>query len=251
MEPVPCHADIAPYGAYALKAAYQRNMSMALLIAVGIALSAAVAGLLIPGPSTIVIHKDDDGGGSFHPTPPPISRPSEPPISGSNISRPAVTRGTIPKPVPDDAVIDDDAAIKTKDELEEAVTFGPGTGQQGDEDGRPVGGFISAESGDDLFPKRADWIPCEVYPEMVYQVQPVYPREAITLQQEGKVYVAALIDREGGVRNAEVAKSSGVACLDSAAVRGAYLNKFRPGIQNGKPVMVWVTYKVEFSLKSR
>ena len=252
MEPVTSHAEIAPYGAYALKAAYQRNLSLAMLITVAIAFSAAVAGWLIPGPATIVIGDFDPGRGSVRPTQPPIVRQSEPEIQVAGPSGAVVTGSAgIPKPVLDDAIIEDDAVILTRDELRDVVTYGPGTGQEGDQEGPPVGGFIAGVPDDDILPDRREWIRCEIYPEMVYQVQPKYPRAALTLQLEGKVYVAALIDKEGGVRNAEVAKSSGHDCLDSAAVRGAYLNKFRPGIQNGKPVMVWVTYKVEFSLKSQ
>ena len=58
----------------------------------------------------------------------------------------------------------------------------------------------------------------------------------------------ALVDREGKVRQAMVAKSSGTASLDEAAVQAAYKNRFKPGIQNGRPVAVWVTYKVDFTL---
>ena len=45
-----------------------------------------------------------------------------------------------------------------------------------------------------------------------------------------------------------VAKSSGTQSLDEAAVAAATDNVFKPGIQNGRPVNVWVSYKVEFTL---
>jgi TonB family protein len=62
------------------------------------------------------------------------------------------------------------------------------------------------------------------------------------------VWVKALIDKTGSVRRAMVVKTSGTSSLDDAAVKAAYNNKFKPGIQNGQPVHVWVTYKVEFNI---
>ena len=64
----------------------------------------------------------------------------------------------------------------------------------------------------------------------------------------GLVWVKALVDKEGNVRQAMVLKSSGTQAFDDAAVAAAYKNKFKPGIQNGRPVAVWVSYKVEFKL---
>jgi TonB family protein len=57
-----------------------------------------------------------------------------------------------------------------------------------------------------------------------------------------------LVDKDGNVRDALVLKSSGTASLDEAAVEASYDCKFKPGIQNGRPVACWVTYRVEFVL---
>ena len=57
-----------------------------------------------------------------------------------------------------------------------------------------------------------------------------------------------LVDEDGNVMKAMVGKSSGTESLDGAAVEASYKNKFKPGIQNGRPVKVWVTYKVDFTL---
>jgi TonB family protein len=46
-----------------------------------------------------------------------------------------------------------------------------------------------------------------------------------------------------------VGKSSGTESLDEAAVEAAYKCKFKPGIQNNRPIKVWVTYKVDFILE--
>jgi len=52
------------------------------------------------------------------------------------------------------------------------------------------------------------------------------------------------------VLKAQIGKSSGTESLDEAAIEAAYKNKFKPGIQNGRPIKVWVTYKVDFILEN-
>ena len=42
--------------------------------------------------------------------------------------------------------------------------------------------------------------------------------------------------------------SSGVASLDDAAVKAAFKNRFKPGIQNGRPIACWVSYTVDFDI---
>ena len=91
-------------------------------------------------------------------------------------------------------------------------------------------------------------VPLELPPEMVYKHRPDYPRLAKQAGITGTVRVKALVDEEGKVLKAIVAKSSGTVSLDEAATKAAYKNKFTPGIQKGKPVKAWVTYPVEFAL---
>ncbi|MBN1211063.1 MAG: energy transducer TonB [candidate division Zixibacteria bacterium] len=97
-------------------------------------------------------------------------------------------------------------------------------------------------------PSETEFVPLEIYPEMIYQETPVYPEKAESAKIEGMVYIKALIDSEGKVVEAKVGKSSGHDLLDKAAVAAAYKCKFKPGIQKGEPVASWVTYKVDFKL---
>lgn len=101
---------------------------------------------------------------------------------------------------------------------------------------------------DEYLPDPDEFVAVEVYPEMIYMETPEYPRLAEEAGLEGIVWIKALLDKNGDVRDARVGKSSGTASLDQAAVDAAYKCKFKPGIQNGKPVACWVTYKVEFVL---
>jgi TonB family protein len=101
---------------------------------------------------------------------------------------------------------------------------------------------------DDYLPEPDEFVPVEVFPKMVYRAEPVYPPQAIQNGWEGIVWVQALVDKHGVVREARVWKSSGTTCLDEAAVTAAYLCVFSPAIQGGQPVACWVCYKVEFVL---
>ncbi len=97
-------------------------------------------------------------------------------------------------------------------------------------------------------PQPHEFVPVERYPEMITFVQPEYPRLAMQAGIEGTVWIEALVDSHGNVRDALVAKTSGVPSLDEAARNAAYQNKFKPGILDGRPVACWVTYKVDFKL---
>ena len=110
-----------------------------------------------------------------------------------------------------------------------------------------VTGRINADS-NEIFPEEDEFVPVDIMPEMIHRETPEYPSQAKMRGDDGVVWVKALVDKEGNVRNAKIGKSSGSAYLDDAALRVAYKNKFKPGIQNGKPVNVWLSYKVTFAL---
>lgn len=97
-------------------------------------------------------------------------------------------------------------------------------------------------------PASDEFVEVEVLPEMLHETKPDYPREALKKRYQGVVWLKVLINKQGKVLKAVIGKSSGYALLDDAALSVAKKNLFRPGIQNGKPVNVWVTYKVDFSL---
>jgi TonB family protein len=90
-----------------------------------------------------------------------------------------------------------------------------------------------------------DWLS----PDMRYFEKLVYPPDARTSGLVGKVWINVLVDVTGAVRYAVVAKSSGVASLDSSAVDAAYGCLYAPTYANGKSAPVWTQLKVEFSLE--
>jgi TonB family protein len=60
--------------------------------------------------------------------------------------------------------------------------------------------------------------------------------------------VRALVGADGSVLKAVAWVSSGDERLDKAALAAAFKCRFSPALQNGQPVALWVTYKVEFVL---
>lgn len=76
----------------------------------------------------------------------------------------------------------------------------------------------------------------------------VYPPLALEAQIEGRVTVKVLVSESGSVM--KVGSMSGPEAFHSE-VRDKVMNlQFTPGLQNGKPVKVWVTVPFNFRLKN-
>ena len=101
---------------------------------------------------------------------------------------------------------------------------------------------------DDAIPGVDEFIPVETMPEMTDMHQPEYPKELKDANVEAIVYIKAFVNKEGIVKKAVVSKPSGEELFDKSALEASYLNKYKPAMQNGQPIGVWVTYKVEFKL---
>ena len=74
--------------------------------------------------------------------------------------------------------------------------------------------------------------------------------DAIALCKPDSVWVRALVGSKGQVLRAEVHRSSGMRELDYAAVESAFESKFEPGISCGRPLAMWVKWKVQFRRNS-
>ncbi len=234
----------SPYGAYEMKSKYQRNLGIGTLSVVTLVASIIFATWAYAAmqdqdieaydASAIVIKTVADLG----PPPSIAKKPPQVKVEQLEVAAPKVG---IPKPVADDEVLDDDVVLATKDDLAEIIA--PDI-TAGDDD------IVIDIDEDDYLPSADEFIPVENLPEMIHEVVPKYPRLAQQAGIEGTVWVKALVSKNGDVLKAQVGKSSGTTSLDDAAVETAYENKFKPGIQNGRPINVWVTYKVDFKLSN-
>jgi TonB family protein len=87
----------------------------------------------------------------------------------------------------------------------------------------------------------------EKQPTVTKQVTPEYPDAARRANITGKVFVTALIDKEGRVE--QIGKITGPEVFREAAKAAALKWRFKPGFYKNKPVKVWVSLPFTFQLK--
>lgn len=228
----------SPYGAYELKAKYQENFLRSTLTIAGV-IAAIILGFWVVslfGDEKIVVvtPKTVKTVADLGPPPTIIKRPPEVKQVVQNLPKVG-----IPEPVADDEAVDEDVVLATKDEL--ADISAPAVSES------DLGNIQVAET--DYIPSEDEFVPVEVTAEMVQQAQPVFPQSARSAQLEGVVWIKSLIGKDGGVKESKVMKSSGIEAFDKAALDAAPKCIFKPAIQNGKPVAMWVSYKVKFELE--
>lgn len=100
-------------------------------------------------------------------------------------------------------------------------------------------------------PAPDEFVAVDIIAEMIHYAAPSYPRLAEQAGLEGLVWIKSLVGADGKVRDAFVYKSCGTPSLDKAALESAPKCKFKPGIKDGHPIAMWVTYKIDFILENR
>lgn len=101
-----------------------------------------------------------------------------------------------------------------------------------------------------LLPQPGVFVPYDEMPVAINQPTPVYPPLAQRAGIQGVVWINALIDKDGKVRDVKIFKESNAnAGFEEAAIEAAYKTTWKPAIANGQPIALWVTYKVEFVLR--
>ncbi len=80
---------------------------------------------------------------------------------------------------------------------------------------------------------------------------PAYPRAAAMRHEEGTVGLIVSIAPDGHAAAVDVASSSGYTALDDAARRAVARWRFRPAIEDGKPVPSVFNEQIEFTLEQR
>lgn len=78
--------------------------------------------------------------------------------------------------------------------------------------------------------------------------KPVYPRESLARRAQGTTTLRFLIDTDGSVAEALVAKSSGDPLLDEAARSAIAKCRFKPAMAGGTPARAWVPVQYVWSL---
>jgi len=99
-------------------------------------------------------------------------------------------------------------------------------------------------------PAPDQFIPVEVIPKLDYaklQRDIIYPEMAKRAGIEGRVVVRVLVSKEGKPVKT-IIEASDSDMLNKAAEDAVKKQIFSPGIQNGQPVMVWVSIPINFKL---
>jgi protein TonB len=84
--------------------------------------------------------------------------------------------------------------------------------------------------------------------EYIQPPQPVYPAQSKRLGEQGKVVLRVLVNEKGQADQVTVQSSSGSARLDEAGRQAALRARFKPYVENGHPVAVFVIVPLNFEL---
>ncbi len=91
-------------------------------------------------------------------------------------------------------------------------------------------------------------VPARVPPKLIVRVPAVYPPAAQAAGLTARVVLELLVDEAGRVADAKVVQPAGHG-FDEAALEAVRQFRFSPGLADGKPVAVKVTYRYFFALQ--
>jgi TonB family protein len=92
--------------------------------------------------------------------------------------------------------------------------------------------------------------PTEEAPIMLKSATPQYPQGALEMGITGTVWVKIFVDERGRVQEAKIVEDSEKDVgFEEAALAAAMKTEWKPATLNGKPISVWITYKVDFDIK--
>jgi len=227
-----------PYGFQELRQVQQRYMMLAMLAAITIQM------LIIGGYHMSEWLKTTDdikipyNGRIIEilPTPPlnPVNTGGIMPVIAANLGK------GIPVPVPD-AIVDTSKHFASQPELSGEANNAFTNVNEGLNNGAIV---IPPDNSD---PSPTTWVPVDYDPMIISKVVPEYPEFARRAGMEGSVFIQVLIDENGKVKKAKLAKASDEIFVESA-LAAAQKWSFTPALMNGKPVRVWMSIPFRFRL---
>lgn len=236
---------LSGYGAWELKRSYRHNLMLGILIAS--ALHGGVFGAVmfyrllmaieIPLGSERVIEIKS----VLNPPPSIESRAKF--IKTESFSAPPVIG--VPVPFPDEQVTEEVHFATKQDILDLQIPDLSGLS----DDLAGVFDSIIVDDPGDYFPEPGEFVAFQEPPRCVHAEPAVYPEIALLTGRVGSVTVLALVDKDGNVQKVRVGKPSGANVgFDEAAMDAVAKYHFRPAIQNGRPVAVWISQRIDFKL---
>jgi TonB family protein len=104
-----------------------------------------------------------------------------------------------------------------------------------------------AAANEDSLPAFGEHATAEDAPQVVTRVSPIYPPEALKAGVQGTVMLSVLVGRDGLVKDTRVTTS--IPALDAAAETAVRQWVFKPARNEGKPVAVWASVPIKFTLR--
>jgi protein TonB len=187
--------------------------------------------------------------------PPPMDQNQPPPPPPAAVKPPqAPDVGEVKKVKDEEAP--PNKTVKTQEDLKKMIEKGVTTGDDttGLADAKPItmggggSGPVEVKESDGDPP---DFVAVEQEPKFINQIRPVYPEIARKAGMEGRVVLKVLIDKDGKPVKATIMKNPGTDVFDEAAIASVMQSSYSPGIQNGRPVKVWMVIPIAFKLNSK
>jgi protein TonB len=241
------------YGAYKLRKAYSKYLTIAMWVAILIVL------LVTTGPAIYEwIYPEEDSVKQRKVV--TVTTLEQPPSIGEQkpieqVEAPPPLKSTIKFTPP---VVKPDEQVKEEyiPTVEELKDVDPGAKTEEGQEGGVDYSLIEVEEQIVEEPKEEApqyFVAVEEMPEPVGGIQAIqskieYPEIAKRAGVEGKVYILAFVNENGDVTKAEVIKGLGAGC-DEAALTAVKQTKFKPGKQRGVPVKVQVSIPIVFKLQ--
>jgi protein TonB len=201
----------------------------------------------------VTLPPPDGGGGGPKPKPQPEQKKQTAPQTTKQLMQPDLK--TIPEKPPAPATADTTPPlVPTGPATGDDPYLGPGPGNgdcpgcppgPGHGDG-PVGPAVEPSAPVDTSPIRLSFGMTK--PEVVHQVQPRYTEIARTAGVQGTVIVEAVIDEQGRVTNERLIRGLPMG-LDKAALEAIQQWRFKPALLDGRPVKVYFTLTVNFTIQ--
>ena len=174
------------------------------------------------------------------PTPEPQPQPT-PPVP-QPVPRPAPKVAQKPTPVVKKASLPKPTLAPTPEPSEKAIST-PAPPPVAAAPAAPEPQAAAAPAAPPAPPKTVSGV------EYIQPPQPDYPPVARRNGEEGKVMLRVLVNDGGRPEKVDVQKSSGFARLDEAARQAALRARFKPHLEDGKPVAVYALIPINFSIQ--
>jgi protein TonB len=212
-----------------------------------------VAQLLAPPPPPVAPRAEQIGGGGGQHDLAPVTKGHLPKFAQQQLLPPKAPPTIAPKlAVEPTVVVQKD--LKMADNSMPNIGM-PNSPLNGVSMGNGTGTGIGSGNGSGIGPGSGGNIGGGVYhiggavraPVLIYQVDPEFSEEARKAKFSGNVQVYLIVDEQGNPTHVRVVRGVGMG-LDEKAVEAVRQYKFKPAMQNGKPVKVDLYIDVNFQI---